>query len=207
MKLKIDGLQAVANLAAAARATPDAVQRAAYRSINQVATKVQTDAVRTVASQLNLTVAYVRDKFALEKASRQNLLAVVKAGMRPIGLERFSATQLVAKAARAKGDVSRAIPAGRKQAGVSVKVSKTGARKKMPGAFLIPMRAGTEAGGNGKGVFIRTGKGRGDIKHLYGPSPDQLFSRYREENLPDIQRMLADAYASQLRFELKGTRK
>ena len=207
MKLKIDGLQAVANLAAAARATPDAVQRAAYRSINQVATKVQTDAVRTVASQLNLTVAYVRDKFALEKASRQNLLAVVKAGMRPIGLERFSATQLVAKAARAKGDVSRAIPAGRKQAGVSVKVSKTGARKKMPGAFLIPMRAGTEAGGNGKGVFIRTGKGRGDIKHLYGPSPDQLFRRYREENLPDIQRMLADAYASQLRFELKGTRK
>lgn len=207
MKLKIDGLQAVANLAAAARATPDAVQRAAYRSINQVATKVQTDAVRTVASQLNLTVAYVRDKFALEKASRQNLLAVVKAGMRPIGLERFGATQLVAKAARAKGDVSRAIPAGRKQAGVSVKVSKTGARKKMPGAFLIPMRAGTEAGGNGKGVFIRTGKGRGDIKHLYGPSPDQLFRRYREENLPDIQRMLADAYASQLRFELKGTRK
>lgn len=77
----------------------------------------------------------------------------------------------------------------------------------MPGAFLIPMRAGTEAGGNGKGVFIRTGKGRGDIKHLYGPSPDQLFRRYREENLPDIQRMLADAYASQLRFELKGTRK
>ena len=207
MKLKIDGLQAVANLASAARATPDAVQRAAYRSINQVATKVQTDAVRTVASQLNLTVAYVRDKFALEKASRQNLLAVVKAGMRPIGLERFGATQLVAKAARAKGDVSRAIPAGRKQAGVSVKVSKTGARKKMPGAFLIPMRAGTEAGGNGKGVFIRTGKGRGDIKHLYGPSPDQLFRRYREENLPDIQRMLADAYASQLRFELKGTRK
>ncbi len=207
MKLKIDGLQAVANLAAAARATPDAVQRAAYRSINQVATKVQTDAVRTVASQLNLTVAYVRDKFALEKASRQNLLAVVKAGMRPIGLERFGATQLVAKASRAKGDVSRAIPAGRKQAGVSVKVSKTGARKKMPGAFLIPMRAGTEAGGNGKGVFIRTGKGRGDIKHLYGPSPDQLFRRYREENLPDIQRMLADAYASQLRFELKGTRK
>lgn len=207
MKLKIDGLQAVANLAAAARATPDAVQRAAYRSINQVAAKVQTDAVRTVASQLNLTVAYVRDKFALEKASRQNLLAVVKAGMRPIGLERFGATQLVAKADRAKGDVSRAIPAGRKQAGVSVKVSKTGARKKMPGAFLIPMRAGTEAGGNGKGVFIRTGKGRGDIKHLYGPSPDQLFRRYREENLPDIQRMLADAYASQLRFELKGTRK
>ena len=207
MKLKIDGLQAVANLAAAARATPDAVQRAAYRSINQVAAKVQTDAVRTVASQLNLTVAYVRDKFALEKASRQNLLAVVKAGMRPIGLERFGATQLVAKADRAKGDVSRAIPAGRKQAGVSVKVSKTGARKKMPGAFLIPMRAGTEAGGNGKGVFIRTGKGRGDIKHLYGPSPDQIFRRYREENLPDIQRMLADAYASQLRFELKGTRK
>lgn len=207
MKLKIDGLQAVANLAAAARATPDAVQRAAYRSINQVATKVQTDAVRTVASQLSLTVAYVRDKFALEKASRQNLLAVVKAGMRPIGLERFGATQLVAKAARAKGDASRAIPAGRKQAGVSVKVAKSGARKKMPGAFLIPMRAGTEAGGNGKGVFIRTGKGRGDIKHLYGPSPDQLFRRYREENLPDIQRMLADAYASQLRFELKGTRK
>lgn len=207
MKLKIDGLQAVANLVTTVRDTPAASQRAAYRSINQVAAKVQTDAVRTIASQLNLSVAYIRDKFALQKATSANVAAIIKAGIRPIGLERFGATQLVAKAARAKGDATRAIPAGRKQAGVSVKVAKSGARKKMPGAFLLPMRAGTEAGGNGKGVFIRTGKSRGDIKHLYGPSPDQLFRRYRDENIPDIQRMLAEAYAGQLRYELKGTRK
>ena len=80
-----------------------------------------------------------------------------------------------AAAKRARGDAMRGIAAGRKQAGISVSVGQKG-RRQMPGAFMVPRRAGTVAGGNGMGIFIRVGPGRKDIEHLYGPSVDQVFS-------------------------------
>jgi predicted ArsR family transcriptional regulator len=56
------------------------------------------------------------------------------------------------------------------------------------------------------GLFVRTGKGRNAIKHEYGPSPSQLFSRYRNEQGRDILAQLAAAYTSQLKYELTGSR-
>lgn len=205
--MKIDGISALRNASKLIRSVPDASARAAYRAANQVASKVSVMARRDIAAQVNLPQSYIGEQMKTSPATQAMPVAVVRMRMRAVRLARFSASQITKAAPRAKGDARRGIVAGRKQSGVSVKVARKGSRRLMPGAFLLPLRAGKEGGGNGLGVFVRTGKGPDAIKHLYGPSPDQLFRRWRKYASPDIKRMLAQAYASQLRYELKGSRK
>lgn len=178
--------------------------RAAYRAINATVVKARTLAVRDITSQLNLQAGYVRELFDIRKANAQRLEAFLAARHRPIRLARFAARQLTRSARSARGDEMRGIPAGRAAAGISVKVTKAGGTKRMPGAFLLPLRAGTVAGGNGMGVFIRKGT---ELKHLSGPSPDQVFRRWRIEKAPTIRALLAQARSEQLRYELTGSRK
>lgn len=189
------------------RAVPEAQTRAAFRAVNSVTGKVATQARRDIAADINLPQRYIAEQMRITKATPAVPVAVIRMRMRAVRLARFAAAQITKAAARAKGDGRRGIAKGRKQAGVAVKVARKGGRKTMRGAFLMPLRAGKTDGGNGMGVFVRTGKGRGAIKHLYGPSPDQLFRRWRTQAAPDIQRMLLQAYQSQLRYELKGSRR
>lgn len=205
--MKIDGLDKLRHMAASVRKYPEASQRAGYRAVNAVAAKVATQARRDIAGQVNLPQSYIADQMHTSKASPTNPVATIRMRMRAVRLARFAATQITKASPRAKGDARRGIGKGRKQAGVAVKVARQGARKTMAGAFLIPLRVGKADGGNGMGVFLRTGKDRDAIEHKYGPSPDQLFRRWRIEAAPDIKRMLAEAYAAQLRYELKGSRK
>jgi len=203
--MKITGTDKLAKLSARVRDVPKAGQRAMFRAINTTASKVQTLAVRDITSQLALQSSYVRDLFSIVKANSNKLEATVGARVRPMRLARFSARQITRAAKNAKGDASRGIPTGRAAAGVSVKVTKAGGTKRMRKAFLLPLRAGTVAGGNGMGIFVRLPSG--ELKHLYGPSPDQVFRRWRIDQAPNISVMLAQAYASQLRYELTGSRK
>lgn len=203
--MKITGTDKLAKLSARVRDVPKAGERALFRAINTTAAKVQTMAVRSITSQLALQSSYVRGLFRIAKASPGRLEAIVAARRRPVRLARFGARQLTRAAKRARGDASRGISPGRKASGVSVKVTKAGGTKRMPKAFLLPLRAGEQAGGNGDGIFVRLPSG--ELKHLYGPSPDQVFRRWRRDEAPSIQLMLAQAYASQLRFELTGSRK
>lgn len=202
--MKIEGIDAIRSAAKRLRTVPEASARAAYRAVNTVAARVSTMAKREIAAQINLPESYIAQQTRTQPATAAMPVAEVRMRLRAVRLARFSAAQITKPARRAKGDPRRGIGAGSKQAGVAVKVARTGGRKIMPGAFLVPLRAGNTAGGNGMGVFVRKGR---DIKHLYGPSPDQLFRRWRSEAAPDIKRLLFQAYASQLRFELRGSRK
>lgn len=201
--MKIDGLAAIKAAAKRIKTIPDASARAAYRAANSVADRVTTVARRDIAAQINLPQSYIREQTRITPATAAVPVAVVRMRMRAVRLARFAAAQVTKAAPRAKGDKRRGIAPGRKQAGVAVKILRTGKKPVMPGAFLIPLRAGKTDGGNGMGVFVRRGTA---IKHLYGPSPDQLFRRWRAEAAPDIKRLLAAAYASQLRYELRGRR-
>lgn len=203
--MKITGTDKLAKLAAKVRSVPAVGERAMYRAINSTASKVQTMAVKDITSQLALQTSYVRELFNIKQAGPDKLFAVVGARRRPIRLARFGAKQLTRAAKKAKGDALRGISAGRAAAGVSVKVTKGSGARKMRKAFLLPLRAGAAAGGNGMGVFVRLPGG--ELKHLYGPSPDQVFRRWRRERAPSVSLMLAHAYASQLRYELTGSRK
>ena len=207
--MKIEGIDAIVAAAKRMRAVPDASARAAYRAVNTVTARVFTIAKREIASEINLPQSYVAAQTTIIKATPDSAVGVIRMRMRAVRLARFAATQITKAAPRARGDARRGIAARRKQAGVSVKVARTGGRKRMPGAFMLPLRGGGSAdgAGNGLGVFIRAGKGPKAIRHLYGPSPDQLFRRWRAGATPDIKRMLFEAYSSQLRYELRGTRK
>lgn len=202
MKVTFGGFEQLGKAGKRLTSTVDASRVAGYRAANVTGRKVITDTKRDIASQLSLTQREIAEVMSMSNAIRDNPTAVVKVRKSPMRLARYGARQLTAKAKRAKGDALRGIAAGRKQAGVSVKVAR-GARKKMRGAFLVPLRAGNVSGGNGMGVFVRKGK---EIIHLYGPSQYQLFRRLIAEGKTNIQKILRANYASELRYALKGRR-
>lgn len=209
MKIAFSGAEALRSTARDLRDLPEASQRAATRAVNAVTAKLATQSRRDIGAQINLPQSYIRDQMTVTKATRNTPQAAIRMRMRAVRLARFAAQQRTAAVKhpkRSKGDASRGIAAGRKQAGVSVAVVR-GDRKRLRGGFFLPLRAGKVDGGNGLGVFIRTGRGRDAVEHKYGPSPDQLFRRWMAEQSPDIQQMLVEAYDSQLRFELTGKRK
>lgn len=204
--LSIDGLDQLKSIADTYRRFPEAAAVAGREAANDVARTVITDASRDITQRYNLPASYIRDKFRLQLATT-NDIAIVAAQRRTINLSRFEANQITAPAPRAKGDARRKISKGRKQAGVSVKVLRAGARKTMQGAFLIPLRAGSESGGNGMGLFVRIGPARNNIKRLAGPAPYQVFSAWVKEHRPDINAQLARAWQSRIQREIQRGRK
>lgn len=202
MKITLSGTPLLQSAVASIKTVPQAVDRAAYRAVNKVAAKTVTRSRKLISSQLSLKSDYIRDRMRIDKASPGNPTAIIRARLRATTLSSYGASQLTrgAKNRKARGDALRAIAAGRKAAGISVEV-KRGVRKKMPGAFTLPLRAGKVSGGNGFGVFIRRG---GRLEHQYGPSVDQAFRRIKDELAPEISADLATTFFAQLAYELKS---
>lgn len=195
MKISFQGFGQLKAAANQIRHAPAAAAAAGRDAANDVARTVITQASRDISRRYNLPASYVRDQFRLQLAETDQV-AVVGARIRNVRLARFDSRQLTAAAPRAKGDKLRKIAKGRKQAGISVKVLRDGGRKNMPGAFFIPLMSGRNAGGNGLGVFIRTGSGQKDIRHLTGPSPHQAFKFWIAQKRPDLQAMLFKAWTT-----------
>ncbi|MFP3979167.1 phage tail protein [Marinobacter sp. KMM 10035] len=181
------------------QATVRAAEKAQFRAVNRVASKFRTSASKTIRDQVRLPAAYVNDNLKVsQKATQNNPVAIISGRKRPTRLARYGAKQLARSAKAATGDQLRGISTGKKQAGVSVAVSRKGSRKKMRKAFLLPLRnAGV------MGVFVRTGSGQKDIEHLYGPSVDQVFRGLREKLKPDISKELVKEYRAQLNYAIQ----
>ena len=58
-------------------------------------------------------------------------------------------------------------------------------------------------GGNGLGVFTRTGRGRNAIKHAYGPSVDQVFRGVIRDIESEIGLDLREAILKQTEYEVR----
>ena len=69
---------------------------------------------------------------------------------------------------------------------------------------LIPLQMGVDSGGNGMGVFVREGKGRKAIRHLYGPSVNQLFSGVVVEIEEPLKQMLEDDLMKEVADEMRA---
>jgi len=179
-----------------------AVKKAQMRAINRVASKTRTAASKAIREDVRLPASYVNENLKVsQKASINNPEAVITARKRPTRLARYGAKQLARAAKNASGDPSRGIGAGRKQAGVSVGVKKGSGRRKKRNAFLMPLK------NSGKmGVFVRIGRAKKDIKHLYGPSVDQVFREVRRDLKPEIPRNLAIEYERQLENAMREER-
>lgn len=178
--------------------TVRAAEKAQFRSVNRVTSKFRTAASKAIREQVRLPAAYVNKNLTItQKATKENPEAMISGRKRPTRLARYGAKQLARTARAATGDKLRGISAGKKQAGVSVAVSRSGGRKKMRGAFLLPLKSAGVMG-----VFVRTGPGEKDIKHLYGPSVDQMFRGVRQDLKPKVGKELAREYRAQLNYAI-----
>lgn len=186
--------------AARLRSIPAAIARAKVRALNKVAATTRTEASKQIRQAVKLPASYVNKPGVLEviKAQADGNEAIIRARKRPIRLATYGAKQLTKAAPRAKGDALRGIAAGRKQAGVSVNV--TGSRKKMPGAFLIPLK-----NGNGFGLFTRTGPARNQVEHHYSLSVNQMFKKLKPALSVVAQTKLREVMQTQLAYELGRT--
>lgn len=163
---------------------------AIVRVLNNVVDDVYETARGRMNAGINLTDAYLQSKMAVIHATpgRGLRAEIIARGGRSdqSPLSRYMVGYETAPAPRAKGSTTKGIPAGQKQAGVKVEVSR-GKVKTLKNAFTMPLRAGGTAGGNGIGVFTRSRYGV--VRHRYGPAVYQLFrvaAGELEESVGDI---------------------
>lgn len=180
------------------------LEEAEVEAINAVAGRALKSAKRAIFSKVNLTKGYIDDRMDLVKAGKVNREAMIISRYRPTRLATYGAKQVTVAAKRAKGDKLRGIPAGRKQAGVMTGVKRGSTSKRLPFAFLIPLRAQRRAGGNGLGIFTRQGD---EITHRYGPSVSTVFDwsipEIAGEIADDLKRTVADQKEQKIRKALK----
>ena len=196
-------MDALTALSAELGLVPAAIDRALATVLNRRAPDVMEDAKSKITSRVRLSESYVADRMRVTKATLSRPVAVVIASERSTKLASYMAVQRISGAPGAKGDQLRRIPAGFKQAGIYTGV-KTGNRKLLSRAFMIPLQMGVDSGGNGMGVFVREGKGRKAIRHLYGPSVNQLFSGVVVEIEEPLKQMLEDDLMKEVADEMRA---
>ncbi|NMG46747.1 hypothetical protein GO613_01310 [Azoarcus communis] len=201
MKAGVRGTKELRQAASWVASIPTQAQRAAVAAVNRTVVEIRDTATRDMQGRVNLPADYIRGKLRVVRATADRPTGVVAIQRRAIRLARFGAQQLSIASPRAKGDKLRGIAKGLKQHGISVQVKV--ARKRLKRAFFLPLMAGTERGGNGMGIFIRTGPGPKDIEHLWGVSPDQLFRAWRDDNIRMVEGRLAANFVAELQRTIK----
>lgn len=170
-------------------------------SINDVIEPVYELARGRMSAGINLDDTYIRRQMELEKATRGKPTAVITAlGDKPnlALLRRFDARLVTVprtSSRPSKNQQKAGVPIGQKSRAVTVEVAR-GSPQSLPYAFMLPLKRGKEAGGNGLGVFAR--RKDGTLKHRYGPSVYQLFSYQLAGALVgDSEDLLAQELATQ----------
>lgn len=179
---------------------------AAMRSVNEVAERTYATARGKMISGIGLTEGYVDERMKFEPATVPiNPTAFITARYRHTTLGTYGAKQLTQATKhpkRSKGDARLGIAPGAKSAGISVEVTR-GSRKPISYAFFMPMRAGNASGGNGMGMFKRTGDGPKDYEPMYGPSVYQLFRATVSGIFDDIEADLRETVGASVAAELQ----
>jgi hypothetical protein len=112
--------------------------------------------------------------------------------MTPLG--RYNATPVYTPAKAKKSRPTTGglrIPTGMRQSGVQVEVTRGTPNTGFANGFLMPLKRGADAGGNGVGVFTRSG---GRLRHRYGPAVYQLF----KTQIPNIEGEIGDDLEAEL---------
>lgn len=185
------------------RIDPARLGAATLDAVNRTATQLEQTARDNIVRGVNLSDPYVRQRLRVEPATNAARVeafvaaTTYKSSRNYVGtpLGRYDPKQLVTAAAnpkRAKGDRSRGIAPGMKQAGVSVEVLR-GARKVVSSgnSFTMPLK-----NGNGLGVFTRSA-GQVKYKHRLGPSVYQLFRTQAGLLIDDVAEDLSNAVAEE----------
>lgn len=191
MKLIVDAKGAMPALAERlGRISGSVIGLAARDAVNEVITRFERDATTGMTADIGLEPAYVRSKTDVrlaDTAVNPKAEMVTRGDLTILG--RFPMQQLTQSAPRAKGDSSRGISPGRKQAGVRVAIRRS-APAERDKWFTMRLRSGAGPGAN-VGVFVRA-TGRSSPKHIYGPAPYSLFRFQRDLRAADVETDLSD---------------
>lgn len=206
--LKIDASQVVKLGERLAQANGEEIGRASVTALNEVVDRTYELARDKMIAGINLTDDYLRRRMTLQHATPGKPVASITAsGARNATtvLGRYDAKPVIVvnnKGRPGKGNKALGIPPGQKQAGVTVEVTRGNVSDGfVPRGFLLPLNRGTEAGGNGMGVFARTKDGK--LRHRYGPSVYQLFAYQVERIVNDVTDDLEDTLAEQVDLALQ----
>lgn len=145
---------------------------AAVEAVNEVTRRAEPELRAGEVRDINLSETYVSSKTDLTLATSKPTATILTRGDLTI-LGHYPREQLTqpTRTNRVKGDPSRGIPKGRKQAGMRVAIKRSSTTEQ-PKWFTMRLRHGTESGDK-VGVFVRANGGK--PKHIYGPSPYSLF--------------------------------
>lgn len=189
--------------------TADQISAVTVPVLNQVTERTYDLARDRITTGINLTDAYLRNRFTLKPATSGRPAASITAlgnaaSLTP--LSRYDAKMVLAPKRDRRNRGTGKLPlGGMRQAGVNVGVTR-GSNKDISYAFMLPLRYGNAAGGNGLGVFTRP-KGGGPYRHRYGPQVYQLFAyqvqRLDEDVLDDMEQSLGDAVTKSIEDFLK----
>ncbi len=161
------------------------------RAINKTAKKVKTQAAKKIGSQVALKAGYIKSKLQIIKANNKKDHAVIFATSRGVLLSRYSNSQLRRKSK---------ITGKKKSAGISVKVKRSGSRKKMRGAFYIRLKS---SGVIGIAVRQKGHKGRDNYKVIHGPSVSQVWNGVRDDIKQDAQAWFYQIAKHEFKRELR----
>jgi len=150
--------------------------KAGARAINRTLSNARTVSVRTVAQDMKLKQAHVRERITIGKATNKKPIGYLYATTKRTPLMLFGAKEIGnGRGVRAK------LPSG---AG------------KYPHAFIPNLKSGH------RGVFQRKGRARLPIVELKGPSVAQSFTRNSEEPTARATEMLAKNMAHEVKYLL-----
>ena len=165
--LKIDATQVQKLGERLGQVTGEEIGRASVTALNEVVDRTYELARDKMIAGINLTDDYLRRRMTLQHATPGKPVASITAsGARNATtvLGRYDAKPVIVvnnKGRPGKGNKALGIPPGQKQAGVTVEVTRGQISDGfVPRGFLLPLNRGTEAGGNGFGVFARSRDGR-----------------------------------------------
>ena len=188
--------------------TGEEIGRATVTALNGVVDRAYELSRERMIAGINLSDDYLRRRMTVARATPGKPVASITAsGARNATtvLGRYDAKPVIVannKGRPGKGNKALGIPSGQKQAGVTVEVTRGQTSDGfVPRGFLLPLNRGTEAGGNGFGVFARTRDGK--LRHRYGPSVYQLFAYQVERIVNDVTDDLENTLAEQVDLALR----
>jgi hypothetical protein len=177
----------------------DQIGRVTVPVLNQVTERTYDLARDRITSGINLSDDYLRKRMSVTPATGAKPSAAItalgdKSTLTP--LSRYDAKMVLQPKRSSRTRGKGLLPLnGQRQAGVNVGVTR-GTEKDISYAFMLPLRKGNVAGGNGLGVFTRPKDG-GKYRHRYGPQVYQLFAyqaaRIEDDVLDDMESSLTEA--------------
>lgn len=207
----IGGFVGLNDAALGLRKLPKTLADIEISAVNRVAKRSVKAVIEEITGNVNLSPEYVkRHIYLASKAKKGKMEAVIRSNYRPILLRNYGMVQLFGPVKRpktAKGDARRNIRPGIKNIGATVQV-KSSARGGTPqyikGAFMVPLKAGTSAEGNGWGLAVRDKGKQIGYRVMHGPSLHSAWNFAREKVAEDIGQQVMETFAEILARQLTG---